>query len=121
VVPTAASRADFSAYACILSRSIGHAPTAACQMRWASDGSGSGLIRTQRRTTSVQSPGSSESTASRARTSSLRLVSWVDSVVMDSGHRRCRSSAESWNVSGLTPKSDGSLPTSLRAVNRVHR
>ncbi len=100
---------------------MGHEPTATCQIRCASEGSGSGAARTHRRTTSVQSPGTSASTASRARTSSLRLVSWVLSDVIESGQSCCRVCAHSWNSSAVTPNFAGSLPTSLRAANLVQR
>ena len=63
----------------------------------------------------------SVSTASRARTSSPRLVSWVDSVVMVAGQRRARWPAKAWNSPGVTPKRSGSPPTSFSAISRVQR
>jgi hypothetical protein len=85
VVDVPASRAAFSTYACARSRDSGHAPTRFCQTRWASDRSASGCSERSRRTSCPHSDGISASTARRARTSSLRLVSCVDSVVIDSG------------------------------------
>ncbi|CFR93763.1 Uncharacterised protein [Mycobacterium tuberculosis] len=41
----------------------------------------------------AHSHGTWDSTPMRARTSSPRLVSWVDSVVMDRGHNRARVAA----------------------------
>ncbi len=83
VVRSPASRIAFSAYACSRSRDIGHAPYAACQSRLPKPGSGSGAASSRVTSVLSHSPGASASTAMRARTSSLRLVSWVDSV----GHR----------------------------------
>ena len=60
-----------------------------------------------------QWPGSSASTAMRARTSSPRLVSWVDSVTIASGQSRCRSAIAAWKSSTPITRSDGSPPTSL--------
>ena len=72
-------------------------------------------------TAAAQSGGISASTASRARTSSWRLVSCVDSVVMLAGQSRASRAANSWNSSGLVPKESGSPPTSFSAASRDQR
>ena len=59
--------------------------------------------------------------ASRARTSSLRLVSCVESVVMDAGARSARRRWASWNSSTVLPNRAGSPPTSLSITNRAQR
>jgi hypothetical protein len=57
----------------------------------------------------------------RARTSSPRFVSWVDSVVIDRGIRSCRDRARAWKPATPIANSDGSPPTSVRLVSRVYR
>lgn len=57
----------------------------------------------------------------RARTSSPRLVSWVDRVVIETGQSRWRAAIASWKVATSTEKTDGSAPTSLREVRRDQR
>ena len=63
----------------------------------------------------------SASTASRARTSSPRLVSWVDSEVIDSGCRSWRTCCRAWKSSSPMPNSPASAPTSLSAMKRAYR
>ena len=75
----------------------------------------------QRVTSAAQASGISASTASRARTSSWRLVSCVDSVVMVAGQSRASRAANSWNSAGLVPKASGSPPTSFSAASRDQR
>ena len=92
------------AYPRSLSSSIGHAPATVCHSSAAKSGSGSGAAACQRATAARHSCGISDSTASRARTSSDRLVSWVASVVIAAGQRASRRRAAAWNSSGGTPK-----------------
>ena len=56
---------------------------------------------------------SSASTEIRARTSSLRLVSWVVRVVIAGGSSAWRRAIRVWNSSGATANSVGSPPTSV--------
>ena len=121
MVRSPASRIAFSAYACSRSREIGQAPYAACQSRLPKPGSGSGAASSSVTSVRSHSPGASASTAMRARTSSLRLVSWVDSVVIASGQSRCRAAIASWNSATVVEKTDGSPPTSLSEVRREYR
>ena len=65
-----------------------------------------------------QSSGTSASAVIRARTSSLRLVSWVVSAVIASGHSCWRRAAYPWNCAGVVENTDGSPPTSLSEVSR---
>ena len=69
--------------------------------------------------TSPHRSGISESTASRARTSSPRFVSWVDSVVIACGHAACRAACAAWNSSTDSANTDGSPPTSVSVPSRV--
>nr|CRL80999.1 hypothetical protein CPGR_04213 [Mycolicibacter nonchromogenicus] len=55
--------------------------------------SGEGDLDSQRATNSAHSDGTCDNTPMRARTSSPRLVSWVDSVVIVCGHSRTRVAA----------------------------
>lgn len=91
-----------------------------CQIRWASGASGSGAAAFQVRTTLAQAFGISASTARRARTSSLRLVSWVDRDVMPSGAVAWRAAHSAWNSATDIPNRVGSPPTSLSATIRAH-
>ena len=54
----------------------------------------------------------------RARTSSLRLVSWVLRQVIASGQSAWRRTIASWNSATGTEKTLGSPPTSLSEVSR---
>ena len=103
------------------SGSIGQAPTTVCQASSSSDRVGQRVAGGPAAHRGAHSPGSSASTASRARTSSPRLVSWVDSVVMVAGHDASRAASAAWNSAGETPNRAGSPPTSLSATNRFHR
>ena len=67
------------------------------------------------------SRGYSVSTARRARTSSLRLVSWVDRVVMAVGQSAARAREKPWKSSWLIPMMLGSEPTSFTPMNRFQR
>ena len=75
----------------------------------------------QRATSLAHSPGISASTASRARTSSWRLVSWVDRVVMVAGQSLASRAANAWNSAGSRPRRSGSPPTSFSAISLVQR
>jgi len=107
-----------------------------CHSRYSVSGSGSRVASTvvastvaastvalacQLVTPRSHSSGSSASTASLARTSSPRLVSWVDRVVIVAGQSRPRRAAKAWNAAGLTPSRAGSAPTSFMATSRDHR
>ena len=116
------SLASFDAlprYAASRSAEIGQAPTRLCQASSSSDRSGSGCARAHRRSRGAHSFGISASTASRARTSSERLVSCVESVVIVRGHAATRPAQRSWNSAGETPNRSGSPPTSFSATNRL--
>ena len=67
------------------------------------------------------SSGISASTASLALTSSWRLVSCVDSVVIVAGQSAARRPAAAWNSPGVTPNRSGSHPTSFSEISRGHR
>ena len=54
----------------------------------------------------------------RARTSSPRLVSCVESVVCDAGNTACRRSCRAWNSATSIENSDGSPPTSVSDASR---
>ncbi|BAS10153.1 hypothetical protein AHiyo4_35750 [Arthrobacter sp. Hiyo4] len=69
----------------------------------------------------AHSSGSSASTEIRARVSSLRLVSCVVKVVMDSGRDSWRPAIRRWNASGSREKWEGSAPTSVSVPSRVYR
>ncbi len=105
---------------------IGQAPTSDCQASSSSDGDvrpgfGSGCRAESLRRKAPHSAVSSESTARRARTSSERLVSWVDSVVIAAGVAASRCAFAAWNSVGVTPNRSGAPPTSLSATKRFHR
>ena len=84
-----ASRMALYRYSVSRPGSIGHAPASVCHIRYSVSGSGaapSARARScQSATAAAHSSGRSASTASRARRSSPRLVSWVDSVVIVAG------------------------------------
>ncbi len=119
-----ASRVAFSTYATARSALIGHAPSSVCHTSSSVAGSGPAgrLCRAaradQRTTASPHSRGHWASSTSRARTSSLRLVSCVDSVVWETGQSACWASHAAWNSATGRPKRPGSPPTSLSAANR---
>ena len=73
------------------------------------------------RTATAHSCGISVSASSRARTSSDRFVSCVDSAVIVAGHADWSVEAKAWNSSGGTPEVPGSPPTSFSATSRCHR
>ena len=75
----------------------------------------------QRTTALSQAPGSSDSTLILARTSPLRLVSWVDSVSIVSGQRLAAWAMAWWNSAGAPPNRLGSPPTSLRLISGWYR
>ena len=77
------------------------------------------LSRRHRTSAARQRPEISESTLSRARTSSLRLVSWVDVASRASGWVRHRSMVWSWNASSGVPNRSGLPPTSFSETNRL--
>ena len=90
----------------------------ACHSSDANPGSGSGTSSSSRSSAAAQPSGASASTWMRARTSSPRLVSWVDSVVIACGQSRWRVAIASWKPSTPSEKTDGSPPTSLSEVSR---
>ena len=92
-----------------------------CQANGSSDRSGSGCAAAQLRISRHHSAGISDNTASRARTSSERLVSWVDSVVIVAGVAASRAAPPAWNSATDTPNRAGSPPTSFNATSRFHR
>ena len=100
---------------------IGHAPSTDCQASSSSDGEGRGWRADAVRRKAPHSAVSSLSTASRARTSSERLVSCVESVVMVAGVAASRAAARAWNSAAATPKRSGAPPTSLSATKRFQR
>ncbi|GGX08536.1 hypothetical protein GCM10010353_25340 [Streptomyces chryseus] len=113
-----ASRTDFSSAAVSRSASGSPKPRAVCQAvhaRWAS---GPGTWARPARSRAHRS-GHSDSTAIRARTSALRLVSCVDSTVPVAGQSRASRVQKAWNSAGLTPGAPGSPPTSLAEINGV--
>src|SRR5512135_874801 len=65
--------------------------------------------------------GSSERTLIRARTSSLRFVSWVDVAFREWGHRARVSPVRRWNVFTDTTGDAGFPPTSFRETRRLFR
>src|SRR5258708_36722369 len=60
----------------------------------------------------------SERTEIRVRTSSLRLLSWVDVASMLLGQRSLKTWQNSWNLSAEIPTSEGWAPTSLHDTRR---
>ena len=77
--------------------------------------------RPQRPTNSAHSDGTCDNTPIRARTSSPRLVSWVDSVVIADGHNRARSRRATVKFGRATPNRAGSPPTSFSDTSRASR
>ncbi len=126
-VRSLASRVAFSTYATARSADSGQAPTSVCQTSCSVAASGPAALRwscasaCQDVTASAHSRGHCASSTSRARTSSERLVSWVDSVVIDAGQSRERNAFASWNCASEIPNRPGSPPTSLSADNRKYR
>ncbi len=118
VVESPASRDAFSAYACRRSRDAGHVPTSVCQSRFSNGPSPVGATSRSCPSASRHASGVSESTSMRARTSSPRFVSCVESVVMACGAMRCRSCWRAWKSSTSIAKIDGSAPTSLSETRR---
>ncbi len=57
----------------------------------------------------------------RARTSSLRLVSWVAVAERPAGQLAWRATQRAWNSSTATPNCSGSPPTSFRLTRRWYR
>ena len=57
----------------------------------------------------------------RARTSLLRLVSWVDSVSMPRGWCWAARSLAWWNSATVVPNVPGSPPTSFSEIRRWYR
>lgn len=98
-------------------------PTAVCQACQAS--CASGAVAGVARSSSVSSPdhdsGHSVSTAIRARTSALRLVSWVVSAVPVAGQSRASRAQNAWNPSGVTAGCPGSPPTSFAETSGTYR
>ena len=56
----------------------------------------------------------------RARTSSERLVSWVEVASTVCGQRAARSALAPWNAATRMPNIPGSVPTSLRDASGVY-
>ena len=63
----------------------------------------------------------SDSALSRARTSALRLVSWVEMVSIVSGQRAPVAAVSAWNDAVLAPNRPGSPPTSFSEMSRWYR
>ncbi len=61
------------------------------------------------------------STAIRARTSALRLVSWVVRTVPVAGQSRAMRAANAWNSSGDTAGRPASPPTSVAESSGTYR
>jgi len=61
----------------------------------------------QRSSASLQRSGSSDSTLMRARTSSSRLVSWLELAIMARGRSLCRSAFETWKRSSAFARGSG--------------
>ena len=96
-------------------------PTTVCQTRCENDASGPGAAASSASTAVAHSSPISASTLIRARTSSPRLVSCVDSVVMPSGDPDWRAAARAWKSASDPPNVPGSPPTSLSEISRVAR
>ncbi len=93
----------------------------ACQSRLPKPASGTGTSLNSSASASAHSSGSSASTLIRARTPSLRLVSWVVPATIAIGHSSWRVSISSWNSATLIENRLGSPPTSLSEVSRAQR
>src|SRR5262245_19230630 len=104
---------------------MGQAPTRVWYNRYSILRSGRPLRRqgslcfAHRRTAVPQSSGISDNKLSRARTSSLLFVSWVDEASIERGHWVCLSAQVLWNSSGDKLKCPGSPPTSFNDTNRL--
>lgn len=99
-------------------------PNAVCQACQASCGSGAvavGAARPSSASSSDHCFGHSDSTAMRARTSALRLVSWVVSAVPVAGQSRASRAQNAWNSSGATAGDPGSPPTSVAEISGAYR
>ncbi len=72
-------------------------------------------------TVSAQRSGHWDSTAIAARTSALRLVSWVESTVPVSGRSRWVRAHQAWNSSGSSAGRPGEPPTSLAESSGTYR
>lgn len=93
-------------------RSVSGTPwLSAYRRKWAEDS----------RSQSSQSSGSSAIAASRARTSALRLVSWVVRMVPVAYQSRWRRAQKAWKSSGAVAGQAGSRPTSLRDIRGYQR
>ena len=92
-----------------------------CRRKWPVALSGGGTSATTCRTSSAKSFGTSVSSMIRARVSSLRFVSCVDSDVIACGHSPARSSCSKWNSAAPTPKRPGAPPTSCSATSLLAR
>ncbi len=77
------------------------------------------LMRLQRRTARRHTAGISEITSMRARTSSERLLSWVEVASIVCGHLAVRSRLAPWNAETVMPKASGSPPTSFSDTRRL--
>ena len=72
-----------------------------------------------RRTKPAQAAGISDSTARRDRTSSDRLVSWVDDASIECGRVATLARQAAWNTLTGVPNTAGSPPTSFSATKRL--
>jgi hypothetical protein len=136
-----ASRTAFSMYASMRPRyaaspsasgiSAGKLPRSVWYSRYSSlrDGAASPstarfllrLMRLHRRTASRHAAGSSEITSMRARTSSARLLSWVELASIVCGHFAARSALAPWKADTVIPKCSGWPPTSFSEASRLKR
>jgi hypothetical protein len=98
-----------------LRRPVGEAGAVGLLVRWCS------AADDRRAIAAAAWSGTSESTASRARTSSLRFVSWVEEATIADGQRAWASAQCRWKSSGDVPNTLGSPPTSLSDSRRVPR
>ncbi len=102
--------------------SAGPSPNTVCQAAHASCASGTpSPVRVTSASTSAHRSGTSVSTASAARTSALRLVSWVDSTVPMAGQSRCTRAQNAWKSSGDTAGLPGFPPTSVADSSGTYR
>ncbi len=115
-------------YATARSGPMGHAPTSVWYSRYSTPGSDgvpagqwSALRSPHRRAAFAHRSGTSASTSSRARTSSDRFVSCVESAFRVHGLSAARRRHRSWNPEGESPQRAGSIPTSFSATNRLYR
>ena len=96
----------------------GHAPTTACSSRLAKARPCTGAKMSSLSSSSSQVLGSSAMVVMRARTSSPRFVSCVESAFIACGHSACRLPMSAWKSAGSIENTSGSPPTSLRLVSR---